>query len=139
MGRRYNGPEQAAMLANIENSREFIDNDIASRFPNHVNWFHVNHRGLHYHFYNNNGDLPTPIQMDLAVRDVRDELFEIEHEGQTELREFPMPDGSLAARVQIFDINIILEGMPPVSRIYKHWLHYGFEHAQFANVIVVLA
>ena len=77
--------------------------------------------------------------MDLAVREVRDELFEIEHLGQDDLREFPMPDGSLAARVQVFNMNLDLEGMPPVIRVYKHWLHYGFEHAQFANVLVVLA
>ena len=139
MGRRYNGPEQAAMLANIENSREFIDHDIARRFPNHENWFHVNHRGLHYHFYYNQMDIrPTQLQIDLAVREIRDELFDIENEGQDELREFRLPDGSLAARVQVFDIDIDLEDMPAVTRIYKHWLHYGFERPQFANVLVVL-
>ena len=139
MGRRFNGPEQAAMLAGIENSREFIDTDIARRSPGHVNWFHINHQGIHYHFYNRNNDnRPTRLQIDMAVREIRDVLFDIQHEGQDELREFTMPDGSLAARVQIFNIEIDLEGMPPVSRIYKHWLHYGFDHPQFANVLIIL-
>ena len=139
MGRRYNGPDEAAMVANIENSREFIDMDIARLFPNHINWFHVNFQGLHYHFYSSNNDnRPTRLQISLAVREVRDELFEIEHVQQDELRVFSMPDGSISARVQIFNLNIDLEGMPPVTRVYKHWLYYGWDHPQFANVLVVL-
>ena len=144
MGQRYQGPNQALMLALIEQSREFIDRDITLNYPNHLNWVHLNHQGLHYHFYarNNfqliNNQLPQRVILDLAVRQVRDEIFLLQHDGQDELREFRMPDGSLAARVQIFDLNIDLEEMPPIVRIYKHWLHFGFEQPQFANVLSIL-
>ena len=141
MGQRYHGPNQAAMLALIENSRNFIDNDIAHRYPGHHNWFHMNFQGLHYHFYalQNAHALPTRLTMNLAVHQIRDELFDIQHDRQDDLREYFMPDGSLAARTQIFNLELDLENMPPTTRIYKHWLHFGFEHPQFANILIVLA
>ena len=141
MGQRYHGPNQAAMLALVENSREFIDHDILQRYPLHNNWFHMNFQGLHYHFYatRNAHALPSRLIMSLAVHQIRDELFAIENDHQDDLREYFMPDGSLAARTQIFNLELDLEEMPPTTRIYKHWLYFGHEHPQFANVLIILA
>ena len=75
----------------------------------------------------------------MAVREIRDELFEIQHEGQDHLAQFVMPDGSIASTVQTFNIEIELEGMPQVTRIYKHWLWFGHPHPQFANIFIMLA
>ena len=74
----------------------------------------------------------------MSTRIVRDELFDIEHEGQDALVQFFIPNGELAARIQIFNRAIELENMPNVVRIYKQWLHFGHQHPQFANVLIVL-
>ena len=139
MGRRYDGRDQAVMQEQIQRSRDYIDRELARQFPNHINWFHVVHRGNNYHFYAfRRNDRPTSLTVDLAVREVRDELFEIQHEGQDASIEFVMPDGFLAARVQIFRRRLELENLPAVQLIYNHLLYFGYEQPQFCNVIVVL-
>ena len=141
MGQRYQGRNPELMAALIEESRNFIDHDIIALYPNHHNWFHFNLGGIHYHFYADRGlDINnyTRLQLSLAVRSVRNELEHIELEGQDDLREYVMPNGSLAARIQIFNREIDLEDMPPAVRFYKHWLFFGHEHPQFANVLVII-
>ena len=141
MGQVYRGEHQAAMLEQLQRAREHIERSISEHFPNHVNWFHLIHRGISYHFYMHNVEnLPVPARLDyeVSVRIVRDELFESEIEDHTPSTTFRIPNGDLAARVQEFNINFELENMPSVVRIYKHWLHHGFEHPQFANVLVIL-
>ena len=140
MGRRYDGRDQAVMQEQIQRSRDFIDTELERRFPNHINWFHVNFQGLHYHFYTNRNraERPARLTIDFAVREVRDELFHLELDRQDQLQEYFMPDGTLAARIQVFNMRIELEDMPPVQVIYRHLLHFGHRQPQFANIIVVL-
>ena len=141
MGQRYRGPHQEAMENQLQEARNFIENQLAQGFPNHSNWFHLIHRGISYHFYIANAanqPIPEQLDIDVSVRIIRDELFEIELEDQHPNVRFNIPNGETAARVQIFDVNFELENIPAVHRIYKHWLHFGHEHPQFANVIIIL-
>ena len=141
MGQRYRGPHQEAMVARLQDARDYIDNQLARNFPNHRNWFHLIHRGISYHFYIaniENHPIPEQLDVDVSVRIVRDELFDIELDDQHPNVLFNIPNGETAARVQTFDVNFELENIPAVRRIYKHWLHFGHEHPQFANVIIVL-
>lgn len=141
MGQVYRGVHQAAMLEQLQRARDHIDRSILEHFPNHTNWFHLIHRGISYHFYLHNVDnIPVPARLDIAVsvRIVRDELFESEVEDHTPSEHFRIPNGDLAARVQEFHISFELENMPSVVRVYKHWLHHGLDHPQFANVIIIL-
>ena len=142
MGQRYRGPHQEAMAAQLQEARDYIDNQMARDFPNHRNWFHLIHRGISYHFYIDNVEnQPDPAHLDVqvSVRIVRDELFDIELDDHHPNVRFNIPNGETAARVQTFDVQFELENIPAVQRIYKHWLHFGHEHPQFANVIIVLA
>lgn len=141
MGQVYRGEHQAAMLEQLQRARDHIDQSILENYPNHSNWFHTIHRGISYHFYmHDTENLPFPawLDIDVSVRIVRDELFESEVEDHTPAVHFRIPNGDLAARVQEFRMNFDLENMPSVVRIYKHWLHHGFNQPQFANVLVIL-
>ena len=141
MGQRYRGEHLEAMAAQIQLSRDFIDNEITQLFPNHSNWFHVSHHGIFYHFYRAHAENLRPpefIDIDVSVRIIRDELFEIEVLGQDNLVQFTIPNGEIAARVQVFNRIIELENIPSTVRIYKHWHHFGQRHPQFANVLIVL-
>ena len=141
MGRRYNGRDQAVMMDQINNSRVYIDNDLNRLYPGHINWFHIVYRGNNYHFYasrDHQENRPSRLTINLAANQVHNELFEIQHEGQDNHIQFFMPDGFLAARIQIFDLELDLENMPNVTRIYNHLLYYGYEQPQFCNVMVIL-
>ena len=141
MGQRYQGNDPVHMAEQIQLSRDFIDNEIEQFYPAHINWFHMAHRGIFYHFYAR-GPNPRPprrLDADVSVRIVRDELFDIEVEGQDRLVQFWTPDNEIAARIQVFNVDLELENMPAVVRIYKHWLHFGHNHPQFANVLIILA
>ena len=141
MDRPFNGRDRAIMEEQVNLSRVFIDNELVRLYPNHVNWFHMHYRGDYYHFYvhrNQQANRPPRLTMNLAVNAVHNELFEIQEEGQDVLMQYFMPDGSLAARIQMFQMNLDLENMPNVQRIYKHWLFYGFEHPQISNTMVIL-
>lgn len=139
MGQRYRGNDPVQMAEQIQLSRDFIDNEIAQFYPAHINWFHMAHRGIFYHFYAQGPNLRPPrnIDADVSVRIVRDELFEIE--GHDRLVQFFTPNNELASRIQVFNVDLELENMPAVNRIYQHWLHFGHEHPQFVNVILILA
>ena len=141
MGHRYRGEHPIVMAEQIQLSRDFIDHEIAQFFPAHFNWFHMNHRGLFYHFYAHGNNLRPPAQIDanVSVRIVRDELFDIEINGPDRLVQFTGHDNEIAARVQVFNVELELENMPAAVRIYKHLLYYGHEHPQFANVFIILA
>ena len=139
MGQRYRGPHQIEMENQIDFSRNYIDGEIRRLFPNHSNWFHLVHRGNFYHFYIahvENRQPPHRFDIDISVRNVEDFLFEAE--GQDQLLTYHIADGQLAARIQIFVQNIELENMPQVVRIYRHFLHYGWYHPQFANILIIL-
>ena len=141
MGRRYRGPHQEEMRNQLQAAMDFIDTQLTQNFPNHSNWFHLIHRGISYHFYiadAENQPIPEQLDIDVSVRIVRDELFEIELEDQHPNVHCNIQIGEIAARVQTFNVNFELENMPAVRRIYKHWLHFGHEHPQFANVIIIL-
>ena len=140
MGQRYRGNDPVRMDEQIQLSRNFIDNEIAQFYPAHNNWFHMAHRGIFYHFYARGPNLRPPrnIDADVSVRIVRDELFNIELEGQDRLVQFLTPNNELAARIQVFNVDLELENMPAAVRIYKHWLHFGHQHPQFANVLIIL-
>ena len=141
MGRRYNGRDQAIMDEQINLSRTFIDGELERLYPNHINWFHIVYRGNFYHFYalrDHQANRPSRLTINLAANQVHTELSEIQYEGQDNLVQFFMPDGSLAARIQIFNVELDLENMPNVTRIYNHFLYYGFEQPQFCNVMVIL-
>ena len=142
MGQRYRGPHQEAMAAQLQAARDFIfENQLAHDFPNHRNWFHLIHRGISYHFYIadvENQPIPEQLDIDVSVRIVRDELFDIELDDQHPHVRFNIHNGETAASVQIFQVNFELENMPAVQRVYKHWLYFGHEHPQFANVIIIL-
>ena len=141
MGQRYQGNDPVHMDEQIQLSRDFIDNEIAQFYPAHLNWFHMAHRGIFYHFYALGPNLRPPrnIDADVSVRIVRDELWNIEVEGQDRLVQFFTPNNELAARIQVFNVDLELENMPAVTRIYKHWLHFGHNNPQFANVLIILA
>ena len=142
MGQRYRGEHHEIMAEQIQLSRDYIDNEIAQLYPAHINWFHMAHRGIFYHFYaRNHNNLQPPVQIDadVSVRIVRDELFDIEMDGQDALAEFFGHNNEIAARIQVFNVDLELENMPAVVRIYKHWLYFGHRHPQFANVIIILA
>ena len=126
MGRRYSGPDQELMTRLVEQSRTFIDNELDQHFPDHINRFHIIHQGLNYQFYfnrNHNYRDPSTVTINMAVRQLRDEIFEIQHDGQDYLAQFVMPDGYFAATVKTFIVNIDLEDMPSVTRIYKQYLY----------------
>ena len=141
MGQRYRGQHQEAMAAQLQEARNYIENQLAQEFPNHSNWFHLILGGISYHFYIANAEnqpIPAQLDIDVSVRIVRDEIFEIELDDQHPNVRFNIPNGDTAARVQTFNVNFDLENMPAVYRIYKHWLHFGYEHPQFANTIIIL-
>ena len=141
MGQRYRGDDPVIMAEQIQLSRDFIDNEIAQFYPAHINWFHMAHQGIFYHFYAQGPNIrpPRQIDADVSVRIVRDELFNIELEGQDRLVRFLTHNDELAARIQVFNVELELENMPAAVRIYKHWLYFGHNQPQFANVIVILA
>ena len=141
MGQRYRGDEPVLMQEQVELSRRFIDNEIERLFPGHSNWVHILHRGNMYHFYRNNAEnveLPLRLDLEVSVRIIRDFLFELEPDQQDQLAEFSLLNGEMAARVQVHITDIDLENMPRAIRIFQHWLHFGFEHPQFNNNIIVL-
>lgn len=141
MGQRYRGPHHEAMEVQLQAARTYIENQMAQDSPNHNNWFHLRHRGISYNFYIANVEnqvIPAQLDIDVSVRIVRDELFDIELDIQHLDVPFSIHNGDIAARVQTFDVNFELENMPAVRRIYKHWLHFGHVHPQFANVIIIL-
>ena len=99
------------------------------------------HQGIFYHFYaqRNNPRPPARIDADVSVRIVRDELFELELNGQDRLVQFIAHENEIAAQIQVFNVELELENMPRAVRIYKQWLYFGHEHPQFANVFIMLA
>lgn len=141
MGQRYRGPHQAAMMEQIQQSRNHIRDIFDQRYPNHRQWFHLTHRGTCYNFYINdieNRQLPQQIDWEVSVRIIRDELFDLETEHPNQGVIFAIPNGDTAARVQTFEVNLELENVPSAVCIHKHWLYYGHEHPQFSNVVVIL-
>ena len=141
MGQHYRGEHPVLMQEQVVLSRRFLDNEIERLYPGHTNWVHILHRGNMYHFYRNNAEnLAPPERLDLAVsvRIIRDFLFELEPDQQDHLVNFELLNGEIAARIQIHRVNIELENMPRAVRIYQHWLHFGFEHPQFNNNLIIL-
>ena len=129
------------MINQLQNTRDHIDQELHRNYPNHRNWFHLIHQGISYHFYIDNIEnrrIPAQIDIDVSVRIVRDEIFELEIEPEHHVTSFAIPNGQLAARVQNFEVTFELENMPSVQYIYKHWLHHGDIRPQFANVLVIL-
>ena len=141
MGRRYNGRDQAIMMEQIELSRAYIDNELQRVFPHHTNWFHIVYRGDNYHFYahqDHQQNRPSRLTINLAANQIHDEMFEVPHERNHNEVQYFMPDGSLAARVQIVQMNLDLENMPNVTKIYNHFLYFGYDQPQFNNKMIIL-
>ena len=124
MGQHYRGEYPILMQEQVELSRRYVDNEIERLFPGHSSWVHIPHRGNMYHFYRHNGNdiaFPRQIDLEVSVRIIRDELFELEPDQQDQLVEFGLANGDIAARVQVHLTDIDLENMPRAIRIFQHW------------------
>ena len=125
----------------MEEARQYVNNEMDRHFNGYINLVHARHRGIFYHFYRSPVPaLPRPDHntVDLACRRLHDELDDLLTEPTVLSVDFRCRDGSMAARVQILDTRLQLEGFQTVVRVYKNWLYYNERHPQYANVTVVL-
>ena len=126
----------------MEEARQYVNSEVARRYPQHFNLVHARHRGIFYHFYRNSSStLPRPNHetVDLACRKLHDELEDLFEDQSIPSVDIRCQDGSLAARIQIVNRAIPLENnFQTAVRIYKNWLYYNERHPQFANVTIIL-
>ena len=141
MGQHYRGEYPVLMDEQVELSRQYIVNELDRMYPGVNSWVHTGHRGSRYIFFRAQAENiapPSQLDIEVSIRIIRDFLFELEPNQQDHLVEFGLVNRELAARIQIHVTDIELENMPRARRIYQHWLHYGWEHPQFNNVLIVL-
>ena len=125
----------------MEEARQYVNVEMDRHFPRYINLVHARHRGIFYHFYRSLDvqlQRPSNDAIDLACQRLHDELDDLLLEPNVPSVDFRCRDGSLAARVQILDVQIPFEDFQTTVRIYKNWLYYNERHPQYANVTVVL-
>ena len=120
-----------------------FDRILLREFPDHRHHCHIMHRGITYEFHNHRtviSGAPIPNgSIDMSARIIRDDLFERDDDVQDQLYQFHLRDGSLAVKLQVFNLNppLGLEDLPPATRIFRRFYYYRSEHPIHATVTVV--
>lgn len=120
----------------------YLGNLLQRDFPDHSDHCHIMHRGITYNFYSHRTVVNAPLPdraVDLSARVVRDDLFERDDDAQDQLFQFHLPDGSLAVKIQVFQLTepLGLVDLPPATRIFRTFYYYRSEHPVHATVTVV--
>lgn len=143
------GPRQIAARLNDpeiqrthQEANTYLNNVLRRNFPDYMDHCHYMLGGITYNFYSHRTVVNTPIQngsVDSSVREVRDDLFEREDDEQDQLFRFHLRDGSLAVRIQVFNLTepLGLIDMPAAIRLYRTFYYYRTEHPIHATVTIV--
>lgn len=143
------GPRQLAARLNDreiarvqQEANAYLENSLRRQYPDHMDHCHLMHGGITYNFYSHRSVVNTPLQnrsADLSVRIIRDDLFDRDDDVQDQLFRFHLRDGSLAVKIQVFNITepLGLVDMPAAIRLYRTFYYYRSEHPIHATVTVV--
>ena len=92
-------------------------------FPHHQDHCHLMHRGITYNFHSHRsvvtGNLLPPVSADMSARIIRDEVEDREEENESQLFQFHLRDGSLAVKIQVYNLNepVGLQDLPAATRL----------------------
>jgi len=109
-------------------------------YPDHLDHGHIMHRGITYEFYSHRSVVNAPNNSyDLSARIIRDDLFERDDDAQDQLFQFHLRDGSLAVKLQVFNLTepVGLQDLPPATRLYRRFYYYRSDQPIHATVTVV--
>ena len=112
-------------------------------FPDHQNHCHLMHRGITYNFYSHHSvaspDLLPDRSADWSARIIRDELEDREEEDESQLFQFHLRDGSLAVKIQVYNLDepVGLQDLPAATRLYRALYYYRHDQPVHATVTVV--
>ena len=129
------------IIISMNEARAYADQQIIRNHPNHFNLVHTNFQGMHYHFYRHNQSplgRPSSEDVQLAVRDIRQELYSWEEGNPDQSVDFRTPSGHLAAAVHRYDRELVLDNFQTVVRVYITWLYFTERHPRDANVEIIL-
>ena len=88
------------------------------------------HRGITYNFHSHRsvvtGNLLPPVSADMSARIIRDEVEDREEENESQLFQFHLRDGSLAVKIQVYNLNepVGLQDLPAATRLYRALYYY---------------